>query len=126
MSSEKLRVGVIDDNRSVAEIISEVLGNRDFDCFDAYDGRGAIELARGKQLDLMILDFVLPDHDGLEVVRMLADIGFTIPTIIITGTPTDPPGGWMANPNVKAVIRKPFTGGELRHAVSLVTGRELP
>lgn len=126
MSAEKLRVGVVDDNRSVAEIISEVLGNRDFECFDAYDGRGAIELARGRQLDLMILDFVLPDLDGLEVVRRLADIGFAIPTIMITGTPDDPPGGWLANANVKAVIRKPFTGGELRHAVSRVTGRDLP
>jgi DNA-binding response OmpR family regulator len=126
MPAPKLRVGVVDDNRSVAEIISEILGSRDFECFDAYDGRGAIDVARSRSLDLMILDFILPDLNGLEVVRRLDSLGLSIPTIIITGTPHDPPGGWLSIPSVKAVVRKPFTASELRACVARVTGRPLP
>jgi DNA-binding response OmpR family regulator len=125
MARDKIRVGVVDDNRSVAEIVSEVLGNRDFECFDAYDGRGAIELARTRKLDLLILDFMLPDLDGLEVVRQLEASGVSVPTIIITGRMKDPPGGWKL-PSIRAVIRKPFSGGELRRCVAEVTGHELP
>ena len=126
MAVAKLRVGVVDDNRSVAEIITEILGGRDFICHDAYDGRGALDLCRARELDLLILDYMLPDLDGLEVVKRLAADGYKIPTIIITAANEEPPGGWKAAPLVKAVVRKPFTGGELRRTVSEVTGRELP
>lgn len=126
MPSPKLRVGVVDDNRSVAEIISEILGSRDFTCFDAYDGRGALELVEKHELDLFILDFLLPDVDGLEVVRRVEAMGKKVPTIIITGASRDPPEGWGVSPLVRAVMRKPFSGKELRRKVSEVTGRELP
>ena len=126
MTGRKKRVGVVDDNRSVAEIISEVLGNRDFECFDAYDGRGAVELAKTKNLDILILDFILPDLDGLEVVRRIEAMGLSIPTVMITGMGTDPEGGWKSSPMIRAVIRKPFTAGELRHRVFEITGHEAP
>lgn len=122
----KLRVAVVDDNRSVAEIISEILGNRDFTCFDAYDGRGALELAKREALDLMILDYMLPDMDGLAVVRGLEALGKQVPVLLVTGVQSDPPGGWMISPLVKAIVRKPFLASELRTKVAEVAGRELP
>ena len=126
VANAKIRVGVVDDNRSVAEIITEILGGRDFVCHDAYDGRGALELCKSRELDLLILDYILPDLSGLEVVKRLAADGKKVATIIITAASEEPPGGWKSLPNVKAVVRKPFTGSELRRAVSEVTGRELP
>ncbi|HEX9709088.1 MAG TPA: response regulator [Candidatus Thermoplasmatota archaeon] len=126
MARPKLRVGVVDDNRSVGEIITEILGNRDFECFDAYDGRGAIEVARTRRLDLLILDLKLPDIDGLEVIRTLEGEGLHVPTLVITARAEDPAGGWKAHPTVRGVLRKPFSGGELRRAVAEITGRELP
>ena len=124
--ARKLRVGVVDDNRSVAEIISEILGSRDFTCFDAYDGRGALELASREPLDLMILDYILPDMDGLSVVKKLESLGHEVPVLLVTGVAKDPPGGWMVSPLVKAIVRKPFLASELRAKVAEVTGRELP
>ncbi len=126
MATKKLHVGVVDDNRSVAEIITEILGGRDFVCYDAYDGRGAIDLCRAHDLDLLILDYLLPDLNGLEVVRRLEAAGKRIPTLIITAASEEPPGGWSKAPLVCGVVRKPFTGGELRRMVAEVTGRELP
>ena len=126
MAAGKIRVGVVDDNRSVAEIITEILGTRDFVCHDAYDGRGALDLVRSKELDLLILDYLLPDFNGLEVLKKIQALGRDIPTIIITAANDEPPGGWKAIPLVRGVVRKPFTGGELRRMVAGVTGRELP
>jgi DNA-binding response OmpR family regulator len=126
MGTRKLKVGVVDDNRSVAEIITEILGGRDFVCYDAYDGRGAVELCRTHDLDLLILDYLLPDFDGLEVVRRIEASGKGVATLIITAAGKDPPGGWGFSSLVRGVVRKPFTGSELRAKVSEVTGRELP
>src|SRR5258706_16477968 len=118
MASRKLKVGVVDDNRSVAEIITEILGGRDFECFDAYDGRGAVALCKSHDLDLLILDYMLPDLDGLEVVRRVEASGKRIPTIIITAADKEPPSGWGISPLVRGVVRKPFSGSELRKKVA--------
>lgn len=126
MAPPKLRVAVVDDNRSVGEIVTEILGNRDFECFDAYDGRGALDLVRSKELDLLILDLKLPDIDGLEVIRTLEKEGKDLPTLVITARAKDPEGGWKKYPSVAHVLRKPFSGGELRRAVAQITRRELP
>jgi two-component system response regulator VicR len=126
MHPAKLRVAVVDDNKSVGEIVTEILGNRDFECFDAYDGRGALELARSKKLDLMILDLKLPDIDGVEVIRTLEKEGKGVPTLVITARAEDPPGGWSSMGSVKGVLRKPFSGGELRRTVAQITGRHIP
>jgi CheY-like chemotaxis protein len=126
VAAGKIRVGVVDDNRSVAEIITEILGTRDFVCHDAYDGRGALDLVRSKELDLLILDYLLPDFNGLEVLKKIQGLGRDIPTIIITAANDEPAGGWKAIPLVRGVVRKPFTGGELRRMVAEVTGRDLP
>lgn len=126
MSAPKLRVGVVDDNRSVGEIVTEILGSRDFQCFDAYDGRGALDLVRSRELDLLILDLKLPDIDGLDVIRTLEKEGKKVPTLVITARAEDPEGGWKAMASVRHVLRKPFSGGELRRAVAEITGRDIP
>jgi DNA-binding response OmpR family regulator len=126
MAAPKLRVGVVDDNRSVGEIVTEILGNRDFECFDAYDGRGALDLVHTRKLDLLILDLKLPDLDGVDVIKTLESEGRTVPTLVITARAEDPEGGWPSMPSVRGVLRKPFSGGELRRAVSEITGRQLP
>jgi len=126
MATNKLRVGVVDDNRSVAEIVTEILGTRDFVCLDAYDGRGAIDLVSSKNLDLLILDLKLPDIDGIDVIKALENKGKAVPIIVITARAEDPSGGWAKLPSVKGVIRKPFTGAELRRLVAEVTGRAIP
>ncbi len=126
MAAPKLRVGVVDDNKSVGEIVTEILGNRDFVCFDAYDGRGALDLVQKRKLDLLILDLMLPDLDGIDVIKMLESEGRTVPTLVITARLKDPDGGWPSMPSVRGVLRKPFSGSELRRAVAEITGRELP
>lgn len=126
MAARKLRVGVVDDNKSVGEIVTEILGNRDFQCFDAYDGRGALDLVRTRDLDLLILDLKLPDIDGVDVIHTLEREARQLPILVITARAEDPPGGWKVHPAVRGVLRKPFSGGELRRAVAAVTGREIP
>lgn len=65
------RVLVVDDERNLVELIAGYLRAEGYAVMAAYDGPTALELARSKQPDLIILDVMLPGLDGVEVCRRL-------------------------------------------------------
>jgi two-component system OmpR family response regulator len=66
-----VRVLVVDDEPSLAELLSSVLRFEGWDVRAAADGLGAVRAARDFRPDAVILDVMLPDLDGLEVLRRL-------------------------------------------------------
>ena len=66
-----IRVLVVDDEPSLAELLGSVLRYEGWDTRTAGTGSDAITVARDFQPDAVILDIMLPDFDGLEVLRRL-------------------------------------------------------
>jgi two-component system OmpR family response regulator len=66
-----VRVLVVDDEPSLAELLSSVLRFEGWDVRTAADGLGAVRAAREFRPDAVVLDVMLPDLDGLEVLRRL-------------------------------------------------------
>jgi two-component system OmpR family response regulator len=66
-----VRVLVVDDEPSLAELLSSVLRFEGWEVQTAADGQGAIRAARDFRPDAVVLDVMLPDLDGLEVLRRL-------------------------------------------------------
>ena len=66
-----IRVLVVDDEPSLAELLSSVLRFEGWQVQTAADGQGAIRAARDFRPDAVVLDVMLPDLDGLEVLRRL-------------------------------------------------------
>jgi two-component system OmpR family response regulator len=64
-----VRVLVVDDEPSLAELLSSVLRYEGWDIRTAADGTSAVREAREFQPDAIVLDIMLPDFDGLEVMR---------------------------------------------------------
>src|SRR6202451_4166271 len=64
-----IRVLVVDDEPSLAELLSSVLRYEGWDIRTAADGTSAVREAREFQPDAIVLDIMLPDFDGLEVMR---------------------------------------------------------
>ncbi|MFP4624170.1 MAG: diguanylate cyclase [Gemmatimonadota bacterium] len=77
---------VVDDNRDNLEIISTRLEFRGYDVMTAERGDQAIEMARDRCPDLILLDIMMPDLDGYEVARRLRTEGELayIPIIFVT------------------------------------------
>ncbi len=67
----KPRVLIVEDDRALSDILFYNLQKEGYNTFRAYDGREAIEQARLKQPDIIILDVMLPLVDGVEVCRQL-------------------------------------------------------
>lgn len=65
------KVLVVEDNRALLESLEYSLRREGYEVFTATDGRHALEVARQKRPDLVVLDLMLPGIDGLEVCRIL-------------------------------------------------------
>jgi two-component system, OmpR family, response regulator len=66
-----IRVLVVDDEPSLAELLASVLRYEGWDIRTAADGSSAVRTAREFQPDAVVLDVMLPDFSGLEVLRRL-------------------------------------------------------
>jgi two-component system, OmpR family, response regulator len=66
-----IRVLVVDDEPSLAELLASVLRYEGWDIQTAGDGASAVRLAREFKPDAVVLDIMLPDFDGLEVMRRI-------------------------------------------------------
>ena len=69
--SEPIRVLVVDDERSLVELVTRYLEREGFEVHAAYDGDGALERARAVEPDVIVLDLMLPGTDGVEAARQV-------------------------------------------------------
>jgi two-component system OmpR family response regulator len=81
---QPVRVLVVDDEPTLAELVTMALRLEGWDIRSATDGLAAVRLAREFRPDAVVLDVMLPDIDGLEVLRrMRADLP-TLPVLFLT------------------------------------------
>ncbi|HET8662167.1 MAG TPA: response regulator transcription factor [Micromonosporaceae bacterium] len=78
------RLLVVEDDPNILELLSATLRFAGFDVATATSGSQAVALARTGRPDLVVLDVMLPDLDGFEVVRRLRGGGARTPVVFLT------------------------------------------
>jgi diguanylate cyclase (GGDEF)-like protein len=113
--SERYRILVADDREENRGLLREWLTAQDYYVRCARDGREALELARQDPPDLILLDKVMPEVDGLEVVRELKreDRFATIPIIVLTGRDDTRRQAIFDDVGADDLIMKPLTLDEV-------------
>jgi two-component system OmpR family response regulator len=79
-----VRVLVVDDEPALSELLSMALRYEGWDVRTAADGLAAVRAARDFRPDAVVLDMMLPDLDGLEVLRRLRSGGGDVPVLFLT------------------------------------------
>jgi two-component system OmpR family response regulator len=79
-----IRVLVVDDEASLSELLSMALRYEGWDVRTAADGATAVRIAREQRPDAVVLDVMLPDFDGLEVLRRLRAEAPEVPVLFLT------------------------------------------
>ncbi|MGI8522202.1 MAG: response regulator transcription factor [Nocardioides sp.] len=79
-----LRVLVVDDEVNIAELISMALRYEGFEVRTAHTGSKAVSGARDFAPDAVVLDMMLPDFDGLEVLRRMRSTDPDVPVVFLT------------------------------------------
>ncbi|WP_134774072.1 response regulator transcription factor [Ornithinimicrobium flavum] len=75
---------VVEDETNIRELLTTSLRFAGFAVHAAPDGRTALQLASEHEIDLAVLDIMLPDMDGFTVTRNLRDRGLDLPIVFLT------------------------------------------
>jgi len=121
-TSRKYRILVVDDERRMVGFIRLNLEQDGFEVIEAYNGSEALERLRDSLPDLILLDVMMPDIDGFEVLRTIREIS-QVPVIMLTAKGEE-------NDKVKGLelgaddyVTKPFSPRELVSRVKAVLRR---
>ena len=85
---EQRRILVVDDEHTIVDSVATSLRYEGFDVDEACTGRAALSAAQEQTFDLIVLDVMLPDLDGLEVTRRLRADGVRTPVLFLTARDT--------------------------------------
>jgi len=78
------RILIIDDEESIRDLLTDFLEGKGFEAVSAPDGMSGIALLKEERFDLFIVDLMMPDMGGLDVLRELSAQKINIPSIVIT------------------------------------------
>ena len=117
---------VVDDEPFLREAVAASLRFLGFEVTTADNGAGALRLARDRPFDLVVLDVMLPDTDGFEVVARLRRDGLRVPVIFLTArdTQADKVNGLTIGGD--DYLTKPFGLEELAARIRTVLRRTRP
>jgi DNA-binding response OmpR family regulator len=116
---------VVEDDLSIAELLQLYLTREGFDVAIAAEGRLVPDLIRSRQPVLVILDLMLPDQPGFEVLKTLRTTART-PVIVLTARDADQDKILGLELGADDYMTKPFNPGELLARVRAVLRRTGP
>jgi two-component system alkaline phosphatase synthesis response regulator PhoP len=119
------RILVVDDEQDVLDLLVYNLRKAHYEVTTATNGRQALDLARQEEPDLILLDLMLPEVDGLDVCRELRHTS-KVPIIMITARGEEVDRVVGLELGADDYICKPFSMRELMARVKAVLRRALP
>ena len=100
---------IVDDDDDLRETLLEQLSlYEEFKLESAETATKGVQMARGGQIDLLVMDVGLPDMDGREAVKLLRKGGFTAPIVMLTGHDTDSDTILGLEAGANDYVTKPF------------------
>ena len=126
MAKEKILI--VDDEKNIAEALKYNLEAEGFRTLLAHDGAKALELARRELPELILLDWMLPEHNGLEVCRQLKQDPKTraIAIIMLTVKSDETDKVLGLEMGADDYVTKPFSPRELIARVKALLRRAAP
>ncbi|MFI6094381.1 response regulator transcription factor [Lentzea sp. NPDC051213] len=123
---ERGRLLVVEDEPSIRELLCASLRFAGFTVTSAGTGGEALLLARTDSPDLVLLDVMLPDRDGFEVVRRLRSGGVHVPVLYLTARDSEDDRITGLTIGGDGYITKPFSLEEVIARVTAVLRRTRP
>jgi DNA-binding response OmpR family regulator len=115
------RILVADDNREFAELLRVTLEDAGYDVVTAYSGIAAVTAAEADDVDVVILDVLLPGLSGDAIAERLRQVKPKLPILLMTGA-----GDQFARGSGLPVLHKPFAQEDLLAQVTRLTAPRKP
>ena len=119
------RILVVDDDREIVRLLRAYLEQSGYEVLAAHDGEAALHMLRREHPDLVLLDLMLPERDGLEVTRVVrTDASLAaMPIIMLTARVEDQDKIVGLELGADDYVTKPFNPGEVVARIRAVLRR---
>lgn len=118
---EKASVLIVDDDVNLCETLADILQEKGYRTVVAHDGQNAIKEVKSQRFDLALIDIVMPDMNGVEVLQRIRTIDPQLTTILTTGhTALDHSVSEAIEAGVAGVLYKPL---DINAIVDMIEGR---
>ncbi len=109
-----MKILVVDDNKTITEMLSKYLTVKEFDCVTTNDGRNGLNLMKKEKYDTVFLDMSMPNFGGIDVINALEKENFLKDQKIIIFTASS-----ISNDEIDELIKKDGVDSCLRKPVQL-------
>jgi len=111
-----MKLLIVDDAKLIHFLVKKILKENDItdvEFQDAFDGNEAIEMAKDFKPDLVLLDVVMPEKDGIEALKIIKEENPDIKVIMVSSLGTEEKVTEALKLGALAFIQKPFDEDEL-------------
>jgi len=111
--NDQTKILAVDDEEIVHASLKKILNRSGYCIETVFSAREGFECMNDKQYDLVIVDLMMPEINGIQFLEALKKRGSTTPVLVITGYPTIPTAVQALRLGAVDYIAKPFTRKEL-------------
>ena len=119
------RILIVDDEPNIIATVAPLLRSRGYQVLTAMNGRTAIDIARREQPDLVVLDLVLPDMQGVDVCREIREDSST-PILVLSARGAEGDKVKALDSGADDYVTKPFGAEELLARIRVALRRVEP
>jgi len=109
----KIRILIVDDEQIVLDSIAKHLRKEPYEIKGVLSAQEGLDLVRNNGIDIVLTDLMMPEIDGLELMKMVKDIQPKMPVVMITGYATINTALQATQLGAFDYIAKPFSKKEL-------------
>lgn len=113
MDKNRIQALVVDDEPNLAELLSAALRYEGWDVITSNDGKEAVELAEKNRPDIIVLDVMLPELSGFEVLHRIRSFDSKVPILFLTAKDQVEDRVHGINVGADDYVTKPFSLEEL-------------
>mgnify|MGYP002562606749 CR=1 FL=1 len=117
-----MNILVVDDEKEIADVVELYLQNDQYKVFKFYNGQDALDCINSTKIDLAILDIMLPDIDGFQILKQIRQ-KYTFPVIMLTAKNEEFDRVLGLELGADDYIAKPFSVRELLARIKAVLRR---
>jgi DNA-binding response OmpR family regulator len=118
------RILICDDEKEIVNALKIYLNDPDYELLEAYDGEEAVEAVREKDVQLLLLDIMMPKMDGITALKNMRSRGINVPVLMLTAKSEVDDRVAGLDAGADDYLPKPFAMKELLARVNAMTRRK--
>lgn len=123
--SDKLSILVVDDKKVIGDLFEFTLGFSGHIITIVDNARRALDAIQGQSFDIVFLDIVMPDKDGVQVLKEIKAVAPRLPVVMMSGYSVEDKKKEAKQSGAVAFLKKPFEMDDVKRAIKEVLGQDI-